>query len=55
MPETAPIHKHADTDGQFRRKPSQFRDFISSAPDSKFPPEKDRYALCTIPPCWSHA
>ena len=41
----APVHKHADADGQFRRKASKFRNFISSAPDSKFRPEKDRYAL----------
>lgn len=55
MPATAPIHKHADPDGQFRRKPSQFRDFISSAPDSKFPPEKDRYALYLNYGCpWAH-
>lgn len=38
-------HKHADTDGHFRRKDSAFRDWISTEPNAKFPPEKDRYAL----------
>jgi len=51
----APIHKHADVDGQFRRKPSQFRSFISSSPGAEFPPEKDRYALYINLGCpWAH-
>lgn len=40
-----PTHAHSDADGHFRRKESQFRNFISTEPGSKFPPEKDRYAL----------
>ena len=40
-----PTHKHADDDGHFRRKESSFRNFISSEPGARFPPEKGRYAL----------
>ncbi|KAM0795325.1 transferase [Usnea florida] len=55
MSEKAPIHKHADPDGQFPRKPSQFRSTISSSPSSPFPPEKDRYALYLNLGCpWAH-
>ncbi|KAL9126579.1 MAG: hypothetical protein Q9217_004393 [Psora testacea] len=56
MPEKqADIHQHADPDGQFRRKPSQFRDAISKDPNSKFPAEKDRYALYLNLGCpWAH-
>ena len=51
----AAIHKHADADGQFRRKPSSFRDFVSKDPGSKFPAEKDRYALYINLGCpWAH-
>ena len=32
----------ADADGQFRRKESRFRAFISKDPSSQFPAEKDR-------------
>jgi hypothetical protein len=39
------IYKHADQDGQFRRKDSSFRNFISRKPGAEFPPEKDRYVL----------
>ncbi|KAF3918023.1 hypothetical protein ABW21_db0203753 [Orbilia brochopaga] len=35
----------ASKDGEFRRQVSSFRDQISSAPDAKFQPEKDRYHL----------
>jgi hypothetical protein len=31
--------------GEFKRPAAQFRNFISSEPDSKFPPEKGRYHL----------
>jgi len=55
MPEKAEIHKHADSDGQFRRKESVFRDSISKDPNSKFPAEKDRYALYINWGCpWAH-
>ncbi|MCJ1448768.1 MAG: hypothetical protein MMC23_009286 [Stictis urceolatum] len=47
--------KLADTDGQFRRKPSAFRSHISRAPGSPFPPEKDRYMLYINFGCpWAH-
>ncbi|RAQ99216.1 glutathione s-transferase [Stemphylium lycopersici] len=35
-------HDFAEKDGQFRRKSSSFRNFISSDPSSEFPAEKDR-------------
>ncbi|EMC98409.1 hypothetical protein BAUCODRAFT_67640 [Baudoinia panamericana UAMH 10762] len=45
----------ADKDGHFRRKASAFRSFISSSPDSPFPPEKDRYVLYLNTGCpWAH-
>ncbi|KAF2653090.1 hypothetical protein K491DRAFT_634372 [Lophiostoma macrostomum CBS 122681] len=48
-------HTEADKDGQFRRKPSAFRNFISADPSSKFPAEKDRYALYIHRGCpWAH-
>jgi len=55
MPEKAPIYRHADNDGEFRRKPSSFRDFVSKDPNSKFPAERDRYALYVNYGCpWAH-
>lgn len=45
MADIAEVFKHADPDGQFRRKDSVFRDFISKDPSSKFAAEKNRYAL----------
>jgi len=42
---THDIYKFADSDGQFRRQVSSFRNFISSDPASHFPAEKDRYAV----------
>ncbi|KAG8533248.1 uncharacterized protein KY384_002031 [Bacidia gigantensis] len=55
MSATADVYKNADADGQFRRKPSQFRDAISKDPDSKFPAEKDRYVLYINLGCpWAH-
>ncbi|KAF2832424.1 hypothetical protein CC86DRAFT_401190 [Ophiobolus disseminans] len=48
-------HNFSEKDGQFRRKPSVFRNFISSDPDSEFPAEKDRYALYIHIGCpWAH-
>lgn len=45
----------AEKDGQFRRQPSRFRNFISSDPGSEFPAEKDRYALYIHIGCpWAH-
>ncbi|GMF06135.1 unnamed protein product [Ambrosiozyma monospora] len=32
-------------DGEFKRKPSSFRKFISSKPGAQFPPEANRYHL----------
>ena len=39
------IYKHADKDGNFRRKDSVFRSFVSRDPSSQFPAESGRYAL----------
>lgn len=39
------IYSHADTDGNFRRKDSVFRNFVSKDHSSSFPAEADRYAL----------
>ncbi|KAL9049900.1 MAG: hypothetical protein Q9162_006953 [Coniocarpon cinnabarinum] len=52
-----PTHtlQQSDPDGQFRRQNSQFRNHISSAPGSPFPPEKDRYVLYLNYGCpWAH-
>jgi hypothetical protein len=35
----------ADKDGHFRRKASQFRNFVSPDPTAEFPAEKGRYVL----------
>lgn len=44
-----------DKTGAFRRPESAFRNWISSAPDAKFPPEKDRYVLYLNRGCpWAH-
>ncbi|KAK6337097.1 hypothetical protein TWF718_009883 [Orbilia javanica] len=49
------IYKMADKDGEFRRKPSSFRSFISADPNSEFPAEKDRYVLYINWGCpWAH-
>ncbi|ODV87259.1 hypothetical protein CANARDRAFT_5809 [[Candida] arabinofermentans NRRL YB-2248] len=46
---------YADKDGQYKRKDSVFRDFISSKPGSKFPPEANRYHLYVSLACpWAH-
>ncbi|TKA67386.1 hypothetical protein B0A55_07822 [Friedmanniomyces simplex] len=54
-----PSEKHplevTDKDGHFRRVDSKFRNWISSAPDADFPPEKDRYVLYINNGCpWAH-
>jgi glutathionyl-hydroquinone reductase len=55
MTEKPAVFKHADADGQFRRKDSVFRNFISKDPSSKFPAEKNRYALYVNYGCpWAH-
>lgn len=44
-----------DSSGHFKRPESQFRNWISSAPGSEFPPEKDRYILYLNLGCpWAH-
>ncbi|KAK9472294.1 glutathione S-transferase [Dipodascopsis tothii] len=46
---------YASLDGEFRRKPSVFRNCISSEPGSEFTPEKDRYHLYISWACpWAH-
>jgi putative glutathione S-transferase len=55
MAQKAEIFTMADKDGHFRRKNSSFRDFISKEPSSKFPAEKNRYALYINYGCpWAH-
>ncbi|CAN9430012.1 unnamed protein product [Alternaria alternata] len=55
MSPSSTSHDFAEKDGQFRRKPSAFRSFISSDPNSEFPAEKDRYALYIHMGCpWAH-
>ncbi len=42
-------------EGKFKRQASQFRDWISSAPDAKFKPAKNRYHLYVSLACpWAH-
>lgn len=36
---------YSGKDGQFNRKPSVFRNWISKKPGAEFPPEKNRYHL----------
>jgi len=41
--------------GEFKRPAAQFRNFISSEPASRFPPEKGRYHLYVSYACpWAH-
>ncbi|KAL8639334.1 MAG: hypothetical protein Q9228_003626 [Teloschistes exilis] len=55
MAAQANIANHADTDGHFRRKPSQFRAWISDDPQAEFPAEKGRYFLYLNLGCpWAH-
>ncbi|CAG8459202.1 7347_t:CDS:10 [Ambispora gerdemannii] len=45
----------ASPTGEFRRKPSSFRDFISKKPNARFPPEPNRYHLYVSYACpWAH-
>ena len=47
--------KQADSDGQFRRQESKFRNFVSADPNAPFPAEKDRYVLYLNWGCpWAH-
>jgi glutathionyl-hydroquinone reductase len=47
--------KPNDTSGEFKRQVSSFRSCISSAPDSPFPPEANRYHLYVSYACpWAH-
>lgn len=49
------FEKRTSKDGRFRRPESEFRNWISSAPDAAFPPEKDRYVLYINLGCpWAH-
>jgi glutathionyl-hydroquinone reductase len=49
------ITSWASKDGEFRRQPSQFRNFISSQPGSRFAPESGRYHLYVSYACpWAH-
>lgn len=51
----AKIYKHADSDGHFRRKDSNFRSFISRSQSADFPAEKGRYVLYMNYGCpWAH-
>ncbi|KAI0198925.1 ubiquitin-activating enzyme E1 1 [Astrocystis sublimbata] len=44
-----------DKSGEFKRQVSSFRDWISDAPDAKFPAEKGRYHLYVSYACpWAH-
>ncbi|EXJ88695.1 glutathione S-transferase [Capronia coronata CBS 617.96] len=55
MGDSRPTHKHADDDGHFRRKDSVFRDWISTEPGARFPPEPNRYAIYANLGCpWAH-
>lgn len=48
-------HQHADKDGHFRRKDSQFRSRISRDTSSTFPAEANRYVLYMNYGCpWAH-
>lgn len=49
------IHQPYQKDGHFTRPASTFRNFISKAAGSKYPPEANRYALYLSPGCpWAH-
>ncbi|EXJ56502.1 glutathione S-transferase [Cladophialophora yegresii CBS 114405] len=55
MGDSRQTHQHADSDGHFRRKDSQFRNWISKEQGSNFTPDKDRYALYANYGCpWAH-
>lgn len=47
--------KFAGEDGAYKRRPSSFREFISSKPGARFPPEAGRYHLYVSFACpWAH-
>ncbi|CDK24338.1 unnamed protein product [Kuraishia capsulata CBS 1993] len=49
------ILKFANEKGEYQRRPSSFRDSISSEPGAKFAPEKNRYHLYVSYACpWAH-
>jgi len=49
------IYQWASSDGEFRRKPSIFRNWISKDQNAKFTPEKGRYHLYVSLACpWAH-
>ena len=49
------ILNYASANGEFKRKASAFRKFISKEPGAEFPPEKDRYHLYVSYACpWAH-
>ncbi|RAL68518.1 hypothetical protein DID88_007246 [Monilinia fructigena] len=49
------IYKLADDDGRFKRKDSQFRDWVSTEPDAKFWPRKEDTLLYLNRGCpWAH-
>ncbi|KAF6819416.1 glutathione S-transferase [Colletotrichum plurivorum] len=53
--EKDPIRYQPGKGGGFERTEAQFRNFVSSGPNSKFPAEKGRYALYVSPGCpWCH-
>ncbi|KAF2483186.1 glutathione S-transferase [Neohortaea acidophila] len=46
---------YADKTGEYKRKDSQFRNFVSNEPGAEFPAEKDRYHLYVSYACpWAH-
>lgn len=52
---TFDVLKFADKSGAYKRQPSKFRNFISSAPNAKFPAEANRYHLYVSFACpWAH-
>lgn len=54
-PDGKKILSYADKNGEFKRLPSVFRNFISKEPGAEFPPEKDRYHLYVSYACpWAH-
>lgn len=52
---TIDTRKWADDSGSFKRQESQFRNFVSNSPTSKFKPEAGRYHLYVSLACpWAH-
>jgi glutathionyl-hydroquinone reductase len=42
---TEVVFNEADSDGHYRRKASQFRNWVSADPEAEFPAESGRYVL----------